>query len=136
VDPLFDHERLEVYVVARQFNREVRDLLPDFPRGQAESRDNLRRAAMSVTRNIAEGSGRWKVRDKVHFYHIARASATECASSLDELVDFNLVPEPRVLRPKQVLVRVTAMLTAMIRSVESRAESDMSEPPRSSRKPG
>jgi four helix bundle protein len=122
---MFDHDRLEVYSVARQFNREVRELLTEVPRGQAESRDNLRRAAMSVTRNIAEGSGKWKIRDKVNFYHIARASATECASSLDELVDFELLPEERVRRPRQVLSRVVAMLTAMIRSVEGRAGSEM-----------
>lgn len=122
MEPMFDHDRLDVYAVARQFNREVRDLLPQIPRGQAESRDNLRRAAMSVTRNIAEGSGRWKMRDKVNFYHIARASATECASSLDELVDFDLIAEQQTLRARQVLSRVVAMLTAMIRSVEGRSE--------------
>jgi four helix bundle protein len=122
---MFDHDRLEVYSVARQFNREVKELLTELPRGQAESRNNLRRAAMSVTRNIAEGSGKWKICDKVNFYHIARASATECASSLDELVDFELVPEERVIRLRQVLSRVVAMLTVMIRSVEARAGSEM-----------
>jgi four helix bundle protein len=80
---------------------------------------------MSVTRNIAEGSGKWKIRDKVNFYHIARASATECASSLDELVDFELLPRERVQRPRQILSRVVAMLTAMIRSVEGREGSEM-----------
>jgi four helix bundle protein len=122
---MFDHDRLEVYSVARQFNREVKELLTELPRGQAESRNNLRRAAMSVTRNIAEGSGKWKICDKVNFYHIARASATECASSLDELVDFEMVPEERVIRLRQVLSRVVAMLTAMIRSVEARAGPEM-----------
>jgi four helix bundle protein len=117
---MFDHDRLEVYAVARQFNREVSELLTELPRGQAESRNNLRRAAMSVTRNIAEGSGKWQICDKVNFYHIARASATECASSLDELVDFELVPEERVIRLREFLSRIVAMLTAMIRSVEAR----------------
>lgn len=122
MEAMFDHDRLEVYGVARQLNREVRDLLPQVPRGQADSRDNFRRAAMSVTRNIAEGSGRWKPRDKIHFYHIARASATECASSLDELVDYNLLSEQQILQARQTVSRVVAMLTAMIRSVESRED--------------
>ena len=55
MDALFDHEKLEVYGVARLFNREIRDLLKNVPRGHAESRDNLKRGAMSITRNIAEG---------------------------------------------------------------------------------
>jgi four helix bundle protein len=118
--PLFDHERLEVYQLARQFNRSVRELLDLLPRGHAESRDNLRRAAKSVTRNLAEGCGKWKLPDKINFYQIARASATECAACLDELVDFAMVPESAVTPAKQTLARVIAMLVAMIRSLESR----------------
>ena len=84
MDAFFDHDRLHVYQAARQFNREIGRLLGELPRGNAESRSNLRRAAMSITRNIAEGSGKWKLPDKINFYHIARASATECAACLDE----------------------------------------------------
>lgn len=123
--PDFDHERLEVYQVARQLNREVREVLEHVPRGHADSKDNLRRAAESVTRNIAEGAGKWKIPDKVNFYHIARASATECAACLDELVDFGLVAEDRIRPAKETLVRVVAMLIAMIRSLESREAQDM-----------
>ena len=119
MEPLFDHERLEVYQVARQFNRQVRELLDEVPRGQGDSKDNLKRAAKSIARNIAEGSGKWNIADKVNFYHIARASATESAASLDELVDFALVPEERVEAPKRVLARVVAMLVAMVRSLEA-----------------
>jgi four helix bundle protein len=125
MEPLFDHERLEVYQLAREFNRVLREVLEELPRGHAESRNNLQRGAKSVTRNLAEGSGKWKLPDKINFYHIARASATECAAGLDELVDFGLVREERVLPAKQILSRVVAMLIAMIRSLERRGGPDM-----------
>jgi four helix bundle protein len=125
MEPLFDHERLEVYQTGRQFNREVRELLEDVPRGNAESKDNLRRAAKSVTRNVAEGGGKWQLADKIHYYHIARGSATECAASLDELVDFALLDERRIVHPKATLARVVSMLIAMIRSLETRDGKDM-----------
>ena len=118
---LFDHDRLDVYQTARQFNREVRKLLERVPRGHAESKDNLVRSAKSITRNIAEGSGKWRVADKVNFYHIARASATESAASLDELVDFALLTEDQIRPAKEVLARLVSMLVAMIRSLESRS---------------
>ena len=130
MEPYFDHEKLEVYRVARSFNREVRALLEQMPRGHADSTDNLRRAAMSITRNVAEGSGKWTIRDKVNFYHIARASATECAACLDELVDFELVPPELVRTPKQVLARLVALLIGMIRSLEARPGRDMGSPRR------
>ena len=127
MDYFFDHERLEVYQLARSFNREVSRLLPEVRRGQADSKDNLVRSAKSITRNTAEGAGRWNIADKVHFYHIARASATECAASLDELADFDLVPESRITALKQILARVIAMLIAMIHSLETRNSKDMTK---------
>jgi four helix bundle protein len=124
----FDHERLDVYRVARDANRQIASIVKSIPRGHAESKDNLQRSAKSVTRNIAEGSGKWRVADKVHFYHIARASATESAAALDELCDFGLVTEEQVRQPKETLLRVVMMLVAMIRSLESRSRPDMARP--------
>jgi four helix bundle protein len=42
----------------------------------------LRKAAVSITGNIAEGFGRGHPRDKVNFYYYARASAGEVKSHL------------------------------------------------------
>lgn len=122
----FDHERLEVYQVARQFNREVARLLRDIPRGHSDSKDQLKRSAKSIPRNIAEGGGKWALKDKIHYYHIARGSATESAATLDALVDYDLIEESRTTAPKEVLARVVAMLTGMVRSLEEREGSDMS----------
>jgi four helix bundle protein len=133
--PLFDHERLDVYRTARQFNRDLGTLLDELPRGHAEPRDNLRRAGRSITRNIAEGAGRWTLPDKVHFYHIARGSATECAAGLDELVDTAGVDPHRAQEMKLVLSRVVAMLVGMIRSLETRGGPDMRSHPRASARP-
>jgi four helix bundle protein len=37
----------------------------------------MQRASMSIGSNIAEGFGRWRPRDKAHFYTIAMGSADE-----------------------------------------------------------
>ena len=114
----FDHERLEVYQVARELNREVSGILEELPRGSSEYADNLGRAARSVTRNIAEAGGKGSAADTANFYHIARGSATECAASLDELVDYGLRPESRVAHAKTLAWRVVSMLVALIRSLQ------------------
>lgn len=128
MEPLFDHDRLEVHQVARQFNRELCSLLAFFPRGHADSRNQLKRAGKSITRNIAEGSGKWTVKDKIHFFHIARGSATECAAELDSLVDYQAIDEPAIQPARRILSRVVAMLIGMIRSLEARRGVDMSAP--------
>ena len=124
--PSFDHEKLEVYQAGRQFNRELRKLFDILPRGHSDSQDQLKRAGKSITRNIAEGSGKWMLKDKIHFYHIARGSATEAASELDALVDYGALEESQVLAAKQVLNRVVAMLVRLILSLEEREGPDRS----------
>jgi four helix bundle protein len=119
----FDHEKLEVYQVARELNREVAMLLAALPRGHAESKENLSRATKSITRNIAEGGGRWRPADKIRFYHIARGSATECAAGLDELIDTGAIPATRSQAARDLAPRVVAMLIKLIRSLESRPSS-------------
>ena len=123
----FHHEKLEVYQTARKLNRQLHSLFSELPRGHGESVDNLKRAAKSITRNLAEGSGKWRVRHKIHFYQIAHGSATECAASLDELVDFGAVNPEQVREPKEILARVVAMLIGMIRSLENRNSETMAK---------
>jgi four helix bundle protein len=119
---LFDFERLELYPLIREFNREVAAILSEIPRGNAETKDNLERAAKSIGRNFAEGAGRWLIADKVHFYQFARGSGTEGARSLDELVDWGLVPPERILKAKELAWRIVNILTSMIRTLESLPE--------------
>ncbi len=53
----FSFERLDVYRVAREFRAwVVHDLLPRIPKGEGDSRDQLRRASKSISFNIAEGA--------------------------------------------------------------------------------
>jgi four helix bundle protein len=127
---LFDHDRLDVYQVARRFKRQLKDLFLCIPRGNANLLDQLKRGARSITSNIAEGSGKWSTRDKVHYMHIARGSATECAAILDECVDYELLLDEQVRPALETLSRVVAMLVKMILSLEKRGAEDMRPRPR------
>ncbi|MFO7586233.1 MAG: four helix bundle protein, partial [Anaerolineales bacterium] len=55
--------------------------------------DQLRRAAVSVPANIAEGHGRHYYQDNVRFCYIARGSLTEIQSHLSLAKDLGLMPE-------------------------------------------
>jgi hypothetical protein len=54
-----------------------------FQKLDAELRDQLRRAALSVPLNIAEAAGRSSQPDAARHYAIARGSTMECAAVLD-----------------------------------------------------
>ncbi len=54
-----------------------------FPRGTYYLVDQLNRAALSIVANIAEGNGRWHVKDRKSFFWIARGSTQECVAILE-----------------------------------------------------
>jgi four helix bundle protein len=81
--------RLEVWQEARVLYRMVSRLLRKFPREEAFGlTSQMRRAARSVSANVAEGSGRNSDPDFAQFVEIAYGSAMEVASdsflALDE----------------------------------------------------
>jgi len=75
-------ETLACYQLALKLLRDAYDLagqLPDFEKYNLA--DQLRRAAVSVVLNIAEGYGRYHYLDKLRFLYIARGSLDELLSA-------------------------------------------------------
>ena len=81
-------------------------------RGDAETKRQLKRAALSINLNIAEGTGRCDD-DQRQFYRIARGSALESAAVLDALQALELVTGEEIVPLEELLVRIVAMLTKM-----------------------
>ena len=111
---MFGFQRLDVYKAAVGFLGLACKLLSKIPRGNADLSDQLRRAALSVPLNIAEGSGKFS-RDAVRFYTIATGSALECAAILDALETIGAVDENDLKDAREILERVVSMLTGLIR---------------------
>jgi four helix bundle protein len=111
---MFGFQRLDAYRSATLFLATVTKLVTQIPKGHSDLVDQLRRAALSVPLNIAEGSGKFG-RDAVRFYTIARGSALECAAILDALEALEVVDERSLQKPRGLLERVVSMLTGLIR---------------------
>lgn len=61
----------------------VYQITKNFPREELYSLvDQMRRAATSVTSNIAEGFGRQGMKEKIQFYYLAQGSLTELKNQL------------------------------------------------------
>ena len=77
------YTRLEVWQLARQLVAEVYAVSRNFPKEELFGLTNqLRRAAVSVPSNIAEGCGRQTPRDTISFLFIARGSLYELETQL------------------------------------------------------
>jgi four helix bundle protein len=83
-------EDLEVYQGAREFRKKmysVTQQLPDFEKYDLGSQ--IRRAAVSLTNNIAEGHGRYHFADQVRFFLGSRGSLQELVDDLNVNADEN-----------------------------------------------
>lgn len=111
---MLSHERLDVYQRAIEFLAAALRIAERLPRGQAPLADQLRRAAMSIPLNIAEGSGRAPgSADRSRFRGIARGSAMECGAILDVVRLLDVAPDTDWAHAKGLLVRVVEMLSKM-----------------------
>jgi len=112
---LLDHKNLDAYQRPIDFLALALRVAARLPRGEREIRDQLKRAAMSIPLNIAEGAGKPTPADRARFHAIARGSAMECAALLDVCRVAALAGLDETNEGKALLARVVAMLTRMCR---------------------
>jgi four helix bundle protein len=80
-ESLYKLDDFELYKIAREFRKRAYRLLKQLPPEEKYALANqMRRAALSVTNNIAEGHGRWHYQENIHYCRISRGS-------VDELID-------------------------------------------------
>jgi four helix bundle protein len=113
-----DLHKLDVYRCSLQLYRIVGRIVAQFPRGEADLKNQMRRASRSIPFNIGEGVGK-RGKARAASYQIALGEDKEIIVSLDcveidELADLELIIEGQDLAD-----RVAAMLTNLIRSTEA-----------------
>jgi len=118
----FLFEKLEVYQKAVEFAEAVFKLTDELPRGQRALADQFKRAAMSISLNIAEGNGRWPPKDRKNFFLIARGSAFECVPLLELCRRRRMIADDNFTRLKGDLEILAKMLSALIKGTEERGE--------------
>ena len=115
----FDHEKLVVYQKSLEFQRLADALGDEMPANRRYLADQLHRAAVSITLNIAEGAGEFSPKEKVRFYRIAKRSVTECSGTLDSMIPY--CTDKRLWESaRSLLVEINSMMIGLIISTESR----------------
>jgi four helix bundle protein len=119
--PYFDHEKLDVYRHFIAFCAWVGDFLPLIT-AKTSAKDQLDRASTSIPLNIAEGNGKFSVKDRARFLEMARGSALECAACLDVLVARKLATAEQVADAKVDLARIVRMMIGLLKRFSERAD--------------
>ena len=113
------YQELTVWQKAMDLTREIYMLSSKLPREELYGlSDQLRRAAVSVPSNIAEGHGRKTAKDFCHFLSIANGSCMEIETQLLICVQLNMLTKNDIFGAVSLLNEVSKMLTALILKTE------------------
>jgi len=115
----FAFEKLTIYQKSIEFALMIR-LLSKEIKSDYEILDQMKRAALSISLNIAEGSGRFHKGDKKNFYYISRGSLFECIPIINILLKEKSITKEQydtIYVAAQILAK---MLTRLIQSVDKK----------------
>ena len=122
-EKLDSFEKLHAWQNARILTKQIYELTASFPKAEQFGLTNqMRRAATSVTANIAESFSRQSMADKVHFYSIALGSLTELQSFLYTALDVGYITDQQRIIPYNQSVTVHKLVTGLIKSTRARTK--------------
>ena len=114
-------EDLDVYKKAREFRKRMYAAarkLPDFEK--YELGRQIRRAAVSLTNNIAEGHGRYHYLDEIKFQLQSRGSLAELIDDLNVCQDEDYLSAAEIVELKEQAKEVQRLINGYIRFLRSR----------------
>jgi four helix bundle protein len=115
---MFDFEKLVVYQRSKAFHLEIVRWLVSNQAVDSVTRDQLRRASLSIALNIAEGSGRFSQKDRRNFFVIARSSVFEVAAIFDILKDSSRIGQADFEKFYLEADELSRILFALIKKLE------------------
>ncbi len=115
------HRDLKVWQIALDVTETLYRITADWPRHEQYGLiSQVRRAAVSVPANIAEGAGRRTPGEFVHFVGIARGSLAELETLLIIARRLGYVEEPVYRTLSEELFELGRMATGLLRSLNER----------------
>jgi len=114
---IFGYRKLIAYQKAKEVVKRTYKLLKKFPSEEKYAMcDQLRRASLSITSNIAEGVNRFSVKDKAHFIEMAYGSLMEVSSQFEIAEELGYIEANDRLSMDQLIEEDARLLSGLLNS--------------------
>lgn len=110
----YGFEKLEVWKDSKELVKKIYILTEQLPKTETYGLlSQMRRAAISISSNLAEGSGRTHQKDQAHFFQIAYSSAIELLNQLIICFELNYFSDSDYSSARLQIEKVTAKINAL-----------------------
>jgi len=117
----FAFEKLQVWKISKNFVSDIYKITTGFPKEELFGlTSQIRRASISISANLAEGSSRTSPKDQQRFTVLAYSSALEVLNHLIISCELNYISKDELLDLRRKLEKITNMLNALSRSQKAK----------------
>lgn len=124
----FGYRKLLVYQKSKELVLHIYHDLKQFPSEERYALcDQLRRASISITSNIAEGMSRFSAKEKIHFLEIAYTSLMEVSSQIEISADLGYIDINEFRNLDYLTLEIARMLSGLQRSIKNETVSNATQ---------
>ena len=121
---VFGYRKLIAYQKAKEIVKRTYKLLKKFPSEERYAMcDQLRRASVSITSNVAEGVNRYSVKDKAHFIEMSYGSLMEVSSQFEIAEELGYITTEDRMSVDELIREVARLLSGLQNSYKPSTDS-------------
>ena len=116
---MFSYESLDIWKLSVEYAKKIYIITLNFPKSELYGLvSQLRRAVVSISSNIAEGSGATSLKDKLNYLDIAIKSALETTSEIEiayELEFISRETRDELYKDAEIIIRKIRSFKAFLK---------------------
>ena len=122
----FFYRKLLVYQHAMMLLEDVYQLTKKFPSSELHGLTNqIQRAAVSIPSNIAEGMGRFSIKDRIRFIEISNGSLMEVMCQLEIAHKLGYISDEELQIQDTKIATIAKMVLGLRKNLEEKLNSNM-----------
>ena len=117
------HKELKVWQKGIELVKSIYEITQLFPPNEQFGLiSQMRRAAVSIPSNIAEGCGRNSDKELIHFLYVAMGSASELETQIIISQELNFLGKEKSEQLQSLILEIIKMISSLIKTIRTRNE--------------